>query len=90
MLLPLLANLGLGGGAPTATSLDTINGGIDGMLLTVKLDSSASISVTLKHDTGNLLLDGSADRTIDAQGDRVLLQYDGDISKWIQIIGNNA
>ena len=88
MLLPLLTNLSMGGGTP-AVDLDTISGGIDGMLLTLKLDSAAASDVVLKHNTGNLLLDGSADSTLDAQGDRVLLQYDGDLSKWVQVGGGN-
>jgi len=91
MLLPLLANLDLGGGTPAVDlDLDTISGGIDGMLLTLKLDSAAAGDVTLKHNTGNLLLNGAADFVLDAQGDRVLLQYDGDLSKWVQTNGSNA
>jgi len=89
MLLPLLTNLSMGGGTP-AVDLDTISGGIDGMLLTLKLDSAAASDVVLKHNTGNLLLNGAADFVLDAQGDRVLLQYDGDLSKWVQTNGNNA
>ena len=85
----LLCQLNLPAG--TTIDLDTINGGAAGQLLTLKKDSTASLNVIVKHNTGNVLLGGGSDVTLDHQADRILLQYDGDISKWVEIAsGSNS
>ena len=76
--------------AGTTIDLDTINGGVTGMLLTLKKDSTATLNIVVKHNTGNVLLSGAADFTLDHQADRLLLQYDGDLTKWVQTNASNS
>jgi len=89
VLLPLLVNLGLGGGPPSvATSIDvnTIAGGEDGMILTLRKDTTATLDIVIKHGSAgaaNIALKGGADFTLDDILDRIVLEYDG--ATWAEI-----
>jgi hypothetical protein len=73
------------GGAAT-DDLDTINGGATGYLLWIYAINAAR-TVVVKHGTGNILLDGSTDKTLDNSVDMLGLYYNG--SNWVQISFSN-
>jgi len=66
--------------------LDTITatGGadIEGCILILKSANSAR-DVVIKHGTGNIILNGAADRTLGTINDRIMLQYDG--TNWVEL-----
>jgi len=62
--------------------LDTINGGTDGMLLTLKGDGTFQIDV--KHGTGNIFLSGGVDYLLPTTQERITLMYDGTRAEWIE------
>jgi uncharacterized protein DUF2793 len=62
-----------------ADDIDTINGGADGALLI--LSGTASVTLTVKDGTGNLLL--GADRVLDSAADTLLLVRRG--SNWLEL-----
>jgi len=64
--------------------LNTINGGSDGMILTLKR-FAAGYTVVVKHSTGNIILDGGADCSLITANDRLMLQYDLEEAKWFEI-----
>lgn len=71
---------GAGGAASTIT---TINGGIDGMMVVLK---AVSDTVDIVFATGgNILLDGGASFTCDTLNDTITLIYDGSLTKWLEI-----
>lgn len=61
--------------------LDTINGGADGYVLILVL-SSSSHTVTIGHNTGNILCIGSRSITLQNDSDYAILIYSGALSKW--------
>jgi hypothetical protein len=69
-------------GNAATDDLDTINGGLLYQRLIVKASNSAR-TVVVKHGTGNILLDGSADKTLDNANDMLELFYDG--ANWLQL-----
>ncbi len=72
------------GGNPGTDDLDTINGGTDGMRLILKT-SATSGDVTLKHNTGNILLQGDQDFELQDVTWHIELLYDGIADKWIEL-----
>lgn len=60
--------------------LDTINGGLEGMLLILRPASGAR-TVVVKHNTGNILCSGGTDVSLAEATDHVLLIYTG--AKWV-------
>jgi hypothetical protein len=72
------------GGAPGTDDLDTINGGTDGMRLILKTADNTG-DVTLKHNTGNILLQGDQDLLLGDVTWHVELLYDGLASKWVEL-----
>ena len=64
--------------------LDTINGGIDGMRLILRAQSSAR-TVVVKDGTGNINLVGGADFSLDNSHDRIELVYDGVQTGWFEL-----
>jgi len=60
--------------------LDTISGGIEGMLLFICAEDDAR-TVVVKHGTGNILLSGAADFSLDSSSDICWLFYNG--SNWV-------
>lgn len=67
-------------GAAATDDLDTINGGSIGHILYLQQENS-SRDVTVKHGTGNIRLDGSADYSFGANQSVLVLVYDG--ANWI-------
>ena len=70
------------GGAAT-DDLDTINGGSDGDLLILSTLDNAR-DVVVKHNTGNILLSGAADRTLSNVNKRLVLLYDSTAAAWVE------
>jgi hypothetical protein len=62
--------------------LDTINGGAEGKVLFLRPDHTDR-SVVIKHNTGNILIFGNADLTLDDSHDLALLIYDAGLTKWL-------
>lgn len=74
-------------GDASSDDLDTITAGAgvaDGHLLILRAENDAR-TVVIKHNTGNILLAGSADVLLDDAHDTVFLIYDGNKTKWIEI-----
>lgn len=67
-------------GAGASDDLDTINGGLDGRILTISAANDAR-TVVAKDGTGNLLLAG--DFTMDNSADTLTLQYRG--TNWCEL-----
>lgn len=78
-------------GSAATDDLDTITGsGISGQIVILSTNSSVR-DVTVKYNTGNILLNGSVDFTLDSQNDTLSLMWNAATSKWIEIgRGNNA
>lgn len=72
------------GGSPGTDDLDTINGGTDGMRLVLKTSDNAG-DVTLKHNTGNILLQGDQDFELTDVTWHIELLYDGLVEKWVEL-----
>ena len=64
--------------------LDTISGGADGDLLILQASSAAQVP-TIKHNTGNILLANETDYELSDTKRRLVLLYDGTLSKWVEI-----
>lgn len=64
----------------TTDDLDTISGGVDYQILIIKAD--AGDTITVKHETGNISLNGGADIAL-ADDFTLLLWYDG--STWSDV-----
>lgn len=62
--------------------LDTINGGVDGMKLTIRANNTAR-TVVVKDGTGNIQIAG--DMTLDNTQDTITLIYDGTLTAWLEI-----
>lgn len=71
-------------GAAATDDLDTINGGVDGMIIILGTLTSAR-DVTVKNNTGNIILAGGADITLTNLADKLTLFYDSIAAKWYQI-----
>ena len=70
--------------------LDSITGAFyDGDTIMVRSQSNVR-DVTVKHGTGNILLNGSADFVLSGVADSLLLMYNANISSWTQLSGNNV
>lgn len=65
--------------------LDTITGAaINGQVITLGSTANAR-DVVVKHNTGNILLNGAADFTLDGAADSLTLRYSRILSKWSEI-----
>jgi len=62
--------------------LDTINGGTEGNVIILRAENDAR-TVVIRHNTGNIWLQGKADISLDDIRDAIILAYDG--IKWIGI-----
>ena len=60
--------------AGTADDMHTISGGTQGDRLTIMVNSSAN-TITVKHGTGNIYLDGASDKVLDNSRDKLELVY---------------
>ena len=75
------------GGAVT-DDLDTINNGGDGYFMILHAANDAH-TIVVKHNTGNILLNGGVDFVLDNAADMLMLMYKGALSKWVQIASSN-
>jgi len=66
----------------SSDDLDTINGGTDGMELTLRIADDAR-EVVLKDGTGNIETPDGEDITLTDDENAVTLQYDDGLSKWL-------
>lgn len=73
-------------GAAGTDDLATINGGFTGMIVVIQTVASTR-DVTLKHGTGNLNLNGSADFTLDRLFDKAVLVCRG--AAWDMLASSN-
>lgn len=71
-------------GDAASDNLDTINGGVAGMLLVVRT-AHDDRDVQILHGTGNILLDGSTDRTLTVTGMTFHCIYDSILGKWLEL-----
>lgn len=62
--------------------LDTINGGSDGAMVTLRIENDAR-EITLKDGTGNIETPDGEDILLTDDENAVTLQYDGALSKWL-------
>jgi hypothetical protein len=80
----------LAGESGAADNLATINGGKDGLVIILRAVSD-SVTITVKHNTGNIVLTGACDFALDSYYDTLQLIYDSTLAKWIEIgRGNNG
>lgn len=76
--------------AGAADDLVTINGGVEGAEITLRQEIDAR-DVTLKHGTGNILLDGLVDLVFTGAADTVRLRFSSRNSAWCEVgRGNNV
>jgi len=68
-------------------SLVTISGGYEGQMIILRASNDAR-TVILKHNTGNIWLQGKADISLDDIRDGIMLFFDG--TKWIDIAPGTA
>lgn len=71
-------------GAAAADNLATISGGIDGLRMTLRIANSARV-VTVKHNTGNILLANGTDLVLNDVNMVVDLMYSSTFGKWVEI-----
>ena len=64
--------------------LDTINAGLDGMVVMLRAANSAR-TVVVKHNTGNIFLDGAEDFSLDDNTDTLMLLFNGGSGLWCEI-----
>lgn len=74
-------------GDAASDDLDTINGGTTVNMIVIKADNDAR-TVVVKHNTGNIWLQGKADISLDDLEDGLLLVWDG--TKWFDIAAGGA
>jgi hypothetical protein len=72
----------------TTDDLDTINGGVNGDELTLRLPTGSTNTVVVKHNTGNIVLAGGVDATLDSPNKALKLFYNG--TKWTDEISTSA
>lgn len=78
-------------GAAATDNLATINGpGIHGQIISLETTVNAR-DVTVQHNTGNILLNGAANFSLDGVADTLTLKYNSTLSRWCEVgRGNNA
>lgn len=76
-------------GAAATDDLVTINGGVQGDIIFIRAVNTAR-TIVAKHGTGNIFLDGAADKSLDNTVDMLaLLNSNG--TSWVQVgFGNNG
>lgn len=72
------------GEGDAADELVTINGGLDGIELTLQAENNAR-AITVKHATGNIELNAAADKALGTTHAKLKLIYDAISAKWCQI-----
>lgn len=71
-------------GDAATDDLDTINGGTTVNLIILRAENDAR-TVVVKHNTGNIWLQGKADINLDDLEDGIMLVWDSTNSKWFDI-----
>lgn len=74
--------------AAATDDLATINGGNDYQQVTLTSTSSTR-DIVVKHNTGNIVLNGLADFTLDNTADTLTLLYRSTLSKWVEVGRSN-
>jgi hypothetical protein len=72
----------INGEGNVADTLSTINGGADGDILVLKMNSNGVITV---NNAGNIDLDGANPMVLNTGSDRLMLQYDSGVSAWVEV-----
>jgi hypothetical protein len=72
--------VGVDGEGGLADNLATINGGVTGQVVTFK--RGGSVTITVKHGTGNIVLRGAVDHALNGATPNVRLRKDG--ATWIE------
>lgn len=84
---PIPLNLTVAGAA-TVDTLNDVNSGtsqfVHGDTITLNIKQGGR-TVTLDHGTGNILLTGGANFTLNELGDRIALQWDADLDNWVEL-----
>lgn len=70
----------------TADDLDTISGGADGVIITIRTRDSGD-TITVKDGTGNI--DCAGDFAMDTQSDTMRLIYDSSLASWLELSRSN-
>lgn len=79
----------LSGEGGAADDLDTINGGVEGAVVVLH-NSPGGYTITVKHNTGNLRLSGSADFGMDGRSDTITLIYRSTgLTGWMEVSRSN-
>lgn len=68
--------------------LDTINGGYEGKTVILRAENDAR-DVVVKNGTGNILLDGGVDFTMDNSRDIIVLRYNSTVNRWLEVSRSN-
>lgn len=71
----------------TADDLATVNGGKDGVIITLRVKDSGD-TITVKDGTGNLQLAGG-DFAMDNRHDTIQLIYDATLIAWLELSRSN-
>ena len=72
-------------GLAATDDLDSITGGVDGAIITLSTTSTAR-DVVIKHGTGNIRLNGGADRTLSSVREKIVLIYETNtVNIWQEI-----
>lgn len=76
-------------GSAATDDLLTINGGVDGQVITLKTTNNTR-DVVVKNSAagagvGTIRLTGAVDYTLSSTADRLTLQYDGNLTQWCEI-----
>lgn len=67
----------------SSDDLDTINGGVDGKILTLRIEADAR-NVVVKHNTGNIFTATQSDVTLDIRQESITFKYDGELTAWVE------
>lgn len=70
--------------AAASDDLDTITAGVDCQVVTLSTTNSGR-DVVVKHNTGNILVNGAADFTLTNTADTISLRYDSTLTKWCEV-----
>jgi len=69
--------------AAAIDDLDTINGGVNGQMLFIRPASSAR-DIVVRHNIGNIILAGAANKTLLTNNGLLLLDWDSTIARWVE------
>lgn len=76
-------------GATATDNLATINGGVDGQIITIQQVANVR-DVTIKNGTGNIRLSNSTDFIFTSVNQTLTLLYDSSISTWLEVSRGTA